>query len=72
MILEESGKYIKITLSEKDRNRGIINLLEENIPAFGVLRSSDDLEWFVAVNFRNRLNNIIFKLNNAAQLNIFQ
>jgi len=72
MILEESGKYIKITLSEKDRKRGIINLLEENIPTFGVLRSSDDLEWFVAVNFRNRLNNIIFKLNNAAQLNIFQ
>ena len=71
MILEENDKYIKITLNEKDRKRGIVNLLEENIPSFGVLKSSDDLEWYVAINFRNRLNDIIYKLNGASQLSIF-
>ena len=71
MILEEYNNYIKLTLNDQDFKRGIVNLLEENIPTFGVMRSSDDREWYVSESYRSRLTGLINKLNNSRQLNLF-
>lgn len=71
MILEEYTNYIKLTLNEQDVKRGIIDLLEENIPTFGVMRSNDDREWYVSESYRSRLTGLIHKLNSSRQLSLF-
>jgi len=71
MIVEEISGYIKISLNEMDHKRGLSSLLEENIPAFDIIKSADQSEWRIKEEYRGRLNGIIHKLNKSLQTSLF-
>lgn len=71
MRIENDELFFRVIFTEKERESGLINNMEEKLPRFGRFFSDDKLEWYIENRHRDLFTRLINQHLNSPQLSLF-
>jgi len=71
MKIDEFKSDFRVEFTEQERDNGLPAYLHKRLPAFGVKRSEDSLNWTFSIRYREKFEKLVHQFYSQQELDLF-